>query len=268
MISKEILYYICLYKKNLQNNFKIYQEYKLDFFIGLFSIFFQLIIFLLFFEIYFHKFKAFPNWNKEELIFMYSLNIIVIGIYNMFFQNMWSIGWFYIRQGELDYLMVRPLNILFQIICKKFLFENIILIFSGFFFLFYSLCKLKIEISFFLVIKIFIILISGVIIIFSINLFFLSLSFWIDDSTFIALSIYNLKEYGRFPIKIFPKIIRYILTFLLPYSFTSYYPSLNFLNKQETRFNYIFFTLLVAFILLNFSYKFWNIGIKRYSSTN
>lgn len=261
-------YYLKIYKELLEKNFKIYLEYKIDFFIGIVSIFFQLIMLFLFFEIYFYKFKIFPNWKKEEFVFMYSISVLISGIYNMFFQNLWSLGWFYIREGELDYLMVRPINVLFQICTKKFLFENIILIVTGFYFLFYTIMKLNITLNLLLFFQITVTLVSGIIIIFSLNLFFLSMSFWIDDSTFIAIGIYNLKDYGRLPLEIFPKIIQFILTFVLPYSFTSYYPSLNILLKNNKSLNFIISSFLFSIVLFIFSYKFWLKGLKKYRSTN
>ena len=70
--------------------------------------------------------------------------------------------------------------------------------------------------------------------------FFGALSFWTQRSLFLAdLIYYDFRIFLEYPLTIFPVWIKYVFTFVLPWAFINYYPSLVLLNKGVSTFDYI-----------------------------
>ena len=59
--------------------------------------------------------------------------------------------------------------------------------------------------------------------------------------------MYNIGNYGRYPVDIYSKVIRFILTWVLPFAFVGVYPASYFLGKEEWYF-YTFATPIVGIV--------------------
>ncbi len=58
--------------------------------------------------------------------------------------------------------------------------------------------------------------------------------FWSDaKSSIMPPLMYNIGNYGRYPVNIYNRVIRFILTFVLPFAFVGVYPAAYFLRKTE-----------------------------------
>jgi len=65
-------------------------------------------------------------------------------------------------------------------------------------------------------------------------------------------------------------VLQFLLPFLIPVGFMSYYPATLFLNRTgDTLFSPIFASLtpLVGLCLFALAYSFWRVGLNRYQST-
>ena len=67
----------------------------------------------------------------------------------------------------------------------------------------------------------------------SIFMIIASIGFWSDSKTSIMPMMYNIGNYGRYPVDIYNKVIRFILTWVLPFAFVGVYPASYFLGKEE-----------------------------------
>ncbi|TRY18440.1 ABC transporter permease, partial [Geobacillus sp. LEMMJ02] len=90
-----------------------------------------------------------------------------------------------------------------------------------------------------------------------------SISFWSDARSSIMPMMYNIGNYGRYPVDIYNRIIRYILTWILPFAFVGVYPSAYFLRKTEW-YMYSFLTPVMGIVCFTLSLLLWNAGVKRY----
>ncbi|MDA6131542.1 ABC-2 family transporter protein, partial [Escherichia coli] len=50
------------------------------------------------------------------------------------------------------------------------------------------------------------------------------ISFWADARTSIMPMMYNIGNYGRYPVDIYNSVIRFVLTWVLPFAFVGVYP--------------------------------------------
>jgi ABC-2 type transport system permease protein len=143
--------------------------------------------------------------------------------------------------------------------------------FFSVFFWIYSLKKLEIQWSTITITYYLLTLISGFIIFSAITVITGTISFWTVKSEEIVSLLtdnnYGLKNFCDYPIQIYSKGPQFLLTFIVPYALTGYYPVANLLGKHLP-YTWIAYTLpMIAIIIAITAYKFWHIGLKHYGST-
>lgn len=77
---------------------------------------------------------------------------------------------------------------------------------------------------------------------------------------------YQLSTFVKYPITIYPAWIRGVLTFIIPFAFTGYFPEAYILGKGSFLLGVVL-TFVVSFISIFIAYRIWLIGIKRYESS-
>jgi ABC-2 type transport system permease protein len=91
-------------------------------------------------------------------------------------------------------------------------------------------------------------------------------SFWIEDRIGIVPPIFNLMQFGRYPLTIYDAWIRFALSFVIPFAFASFYPTVRFLRREE--FLREFWAVpLVAAATVAVALLAWSSGVRRYHST-
>lgn len=257
--------YVNLYIEFLKQNFKIMLEYKLDFVIGVFSTLLSQFCGIFFVWVIFENIKQIQGWTFYEITFVYGLLTLAKGIDMFFFDNLNALGFEYVREGKLDIFMIRPISPLFQIIASNIMPDGLGLLILGTIVVTKSLMELKITLDFPQIILLIIFIISGAAIISAINLIFSTTGFKTMNSYIIMSSVNSLQEFAFYPILIYPKLIGFILTWIIPYAFASFYPADYFLHKGYEI--YSVFTPIVAIVLWIIAFKVWRFGLKNYSST-
>ena len=89
------------------------------------------------------------------------------------------------------------------------------------------------------------------------------ISFWADARTSIMPMMYNISNYGRYPVNIYNNVIRFVLTWILPFAFVGVYPAAYFLGKKAW-FGYSFLTPFMGIVFFVLSVFVWNEGVKKY----
>ena len=105
--------------------------------------------------------------------------------------------------------------------------------------------------------------IGGVLVYGGVFVFLASLAFFTDSKLSIMPMMYNVGNYGRYPIQIYNRAIRFVLTWILPFAFVGSYPASYFLNRTEWV-CYALFTPIMGLIVFIISIYFWNYGVKKY----
>jgi len=260
-IKKYLLFYIYFFTQYM----KSILEYRLDFWIGLISTFVLQLSGFSFIWVIFQNITTINGWNFGEVLFIYSLMTIAKSINLIFFDNLWLLGGEYIKSGKFDILLLRPVPPLFHLFATKIQKDGLGSFLVGILLLNKAIHLLNVNLDIKNTLVILLILISGSIIVVSLNLIGSTFAFWIKDSTAIMRAIFLLSEFALYPIIIFNKSIISITTWIIPYSFVSYYPATLFL---ESHYNFLgYFSPLVAFVLMVFSYMFWRMGLKFYESS-
>ena len=93
-----------------------------------------------------------------------------------------------------------------------------------------------------------------------------SIAFWVKFAQSYLFMVYQLSDFAKYPMGIYPKGIKIILTGIIPFAFTGYFPGSYFLGKENV-FTGIILTCLVSIIALFVAYRIWLIGISKYESS-
>lgn len=258
--------YLRIYVKFVGQYVKSLIEYKADFILGLIG--FVLVQFtgVLFIQLIFSAIPNLKGWSFYEILFIYGFAQIPRGIDHIFTDNLWILSGKIVVQGQFDRYLLRPLNPLFQLLAERFQPDGFGELIIGIILLVTSAAKLHISFSFISVLLLIFVVICGAFIYTALKLAVSSIAFWIKFAQSYLFMTYQLSAFAKYPMGIYPKGIRSLLTFVIPFAFTGYFPAAYFLGK-ENLFNGVILTFLIAIIGSIISYTIWLKGMSRYESS-
>ena len=204
------------------------------------------------------------EWNLYEICILFSMCAIVEAIGQAFFDCIWNIEPA-VHKGILDVYLVRPASPFVQLLGQYIHFQAVLsmLIYVAIFI--WATLKLNLQIGGAEIILLIEYVIFGTIINSGIYTIFNCLNFWIVRGEDIAMLVQTCREFVKYPLTVFPKVIQGFFTYLLPLGFVAYYPALCLLDK--TKFPIGIVLPIVALLVAGVAALLWLVGIKGYDST-
>lgn len=163
-----------------------------------------------------------------------------------------------------DKIMLRPVHPLISIIGASKEFTALGYFGLGLAMTITMLIKLAIPITAILILKIVFFSIVGAAIIGAINTIFSIASFWTYRSNEIIWSFYRTYTFAQYPIDIYNKFIKVLITVILPFAFVAYYPTMDYLGINTYM---IYLSPIIAIVLWIIAVKVWNFALNKYRST-
>ena len=211
------------------------------------------------------------SWNVDDLVFLYSCLFTTYGILIIFFTGLRDFGKT-IQDGTFDRFLLRPRGILFQIIASDAdWFAAVghgalgVVLFS------YAISRIDVVWNLGNVLYLATAFIGAILIQGAIFLFFASLSFYFVKANNVHnVLFWNLRNIAGFPISIFPKIIQYMLMYVVPFAFVNYFPAQHLLRNDDLIYYpevYLYLTPIIGIVMYLGAYCFWRTAIKHYKST-
>lgn len=266
MKRNKLSYYAHIYFKIQLQDIKSKMSYRADFVISMLGMILMNLSGFLAFWITFQNFPSIMGWNYYEILFMYGFSLLALTPVQLFFDNNWNLR-NYVYTGEFIKYCFRPINLFFYYISEVFDIKGISQFIFGCITLGYAWSKLQIGMSFFIILKLIIALISASLFMIAIMNVAAASGFWIiNNAGFLMSFIFKLKDYAKYPVSIYNPIIRFIFTFLIPIAFISYYPSIVFLRPNEIPI-LTYISPLFGVFCFYISYKIWMKGALSYSGT-
>ena len=253
-----------IYWKSFLLHFKSDLEYKESFILSFIS---QILIFFTYYFVIislFTKFNNIKGFSMYEVLLCFAVIQFGFAFCEVFARGVDRFDKLII-DGGFDRLLLRPKNIIIQVLCSDSDMVKISRLIQALIVLVIALVNLKIEWNIFRVITIVLMLISSCVLFFSIFLLAASYCFY----TVQGLEVRNLftdggKQMAQYPIGVFKKGFVFFFTFIIPYGFVNYYPLLYFIGKNNN--TMYAFSPLVVFIFLIPSILMFYHGVKRYGS--
>lgn len=240
-------------------------QYRISTYLLIFAQFFAQFFFILSFYYLFIRFKSIKGYSFNDIIFIYGIFYTSFSIADMISRGIIDLPKL-IRNGSMDVFFIRPRNLLLQVMGSNFEVSRIGRLVQAIAVLIYGVKIINIKWTFTKTMVLILILLFGVLLFFTIFLFFETITFWsINDSGIVNIFSDSGKDIFQYPVNVFNKGIRIILTYILPFAFINYYPILYLLDKT-TRKLYAFSPVAIVFWFLGTIF-FWKIGVKNYSST-
>ncbi len=240
-------------------------EYKTDFLIGILGFLTNQFFNIMFIWIIFSQIPSLLGWSIEEIVFIYGFSLLPKGIDHLFFDNLWSIAYFTVRKGDFDKYLTRPINTYFHVLVEKLQIDALGELIMGIALVIIILPSLNIEWSFAKIILGILAVIFATFIYVGIKTITGAIAFWVKRSGHVVNMFYMMNDFSKYPVAIYNAGVRFIITYVIPFAFTAYYPALYILTGENPLFN-IGGSVIVAIILMVIGQIVWNKGIKAYES--
>lgn len=207
------------------------------------------------------------GYNIYQIGMLFGLTNMAVGIDHLLTDRLWTVAYFEVRLGKLDHMFLRPLPVLFQVVASEVQLEALgeLIVATAMI----ILCGLNLEITGGVGAILLVILgiICAAVIISSFKVLVASLAFKFKRSGPLLQFIYNFSGYTKYPMKIYPKFIQVILTFIIPLGLCLFYPFENLFAPVHNPW-------LTALAMLGFTVVFsaicvfvWCKMVKKYEST-
>lgn len=256
------MFYFSIFFQYIGQYMKTRLQYRADLFVEILSDLLFQAVNLVFILVVFGHTQLLHGWSRDEIIFIYGFFLVPFAIFSTFF-NIWDFNERYIVKGEMDRILTRPIHSLFQVILERIELESLFGAVTGLAVMIYAGSLLGLPFHWYDPFIFLLFVIGGALVYGGIFISLATIGFWSDARTSIMPTMYNIGNYGRYPVDIYNNVIRYILTWILPFAFVGVYPAAYFLKREEWYW-YSFLTPVVGLAFFILSIVLWNTGVKRY----
>ena len=258
--------YLKVYSKFLHTSLASELEYKTNILIDLITAILSLIgsIFLL--SIFFQNNSSIGDWEFEEALIIQGIYTILNGITNTWFNPNLSEIVKHIREGTLDFVLLKPIDSQFFISLKKINPSGFLEIMLGICLLLFCIKINQINLNLSFLCLSLITMTCSICILYSLWFFISTTTIWFVKTWNATEVLRSFLYIGRFPLNSFSFTLRIFFSIFIPITFITTIPSEVFLGMSQLW--KIFLEVIVAIIFLMTSRKFWFFALKFYSSAS
>jgi ABC-2 type transport system permease protein len=262
--------WIRLYGAYVRMYFRSRKEYRASFFAGMAANFYCYFITYATYWVITSRFTSIGGWAFPELTVLYSLNLLTYAVSGTLF---WYTLYFledFVTSGRLDRFLVRPGGVIQQLMCQEFGSTFLGQVVVSLIFLLSQLARIGGRLSALKIAYLIVALFGGVLLQAAGVIATGALSFWVLRSRSIgAIAYYDVRGLANYPLSIYPRIVRIVLTYVLPWAFINYYPSLVLLDRLESTGDLVLGCAapLVGGLAFWGSMALFRVGLKRYTGS-
>ena len=258
--------FLNVYSKFLHTSLASELEYKTNILIDLITAILSLIgsIFLL--SIFFQNAGSIGGWDFEQALIIQGIYTILNGITNTWFNPNLTEIVKHVREGTLDFVLLKPIDSQFFISLKKIAPSGFLEIILGFCLLLYCIKINQINLNLSFLTLCFITIVCSICILYSLWFFISTTTIWFVKTWNATEVLRSFLYIGRFPLNSFSFSLRIFFSVFIPIAFITTIPSEVFLGLSQLW--KILLEFFVAMVFLFTSRKFWVFALKFYSSAS
>ncbi|HHZ06681.1 MAG TPA: multidrug ABC transporter permease [Clostridiales bacterium] len=249
----------------IAQDLKRMMEYKIDFLTGAFSFLLGQAINIIFLAIIFSQIPTLIGWTFEEIVFIYGFSLLPKALDHLFCDNLWRVGYFIVDKGDFDKYLTRPINPLFSVIVELFQVDALGELIVGLLLIGSTIGQVSIHWSVLNVILFLIVLPFATLIYTGVKTITAAIAFWTKRSGHITHMFYMVNDFAKYPTNIYNSFIKTVITYIIPFAFTAFYPASYFLTGENPWFN-IGGTVVISVVLFTVAVFVWNKGVSAYES--
>ncbi|HYE78994.1 MAG TPA: ABC-2 family transporter protein [bacterium] len=210
--------------------------------------------------------RALEGWTLPQVMLIYGIALASVGLFFTLFVNLFHLAGMYIVEGQLDRLLLRPLNPFLQLLMEQFSAEDTVTVLMGFGVIGYALQQLGVSLTPMVVLQVVVMVIGGALVYGGITTAAASLSFWVRDRVGVLWPLVtSMDTMARYPLTIYPAGLRLVLSTIFPLGFVGFYPAQAFI-KQGAFHQLAYLTPLVGLAAMAVGYGCWKLGLRGYES--
>lgn len=222
-------------------------------------------------QVYVSRTQSIAGWGAEELLFILGFAMVPLALFHCFCGNLYQLSSHYLIQGNFDRVLLRPMPTFIQVCSDRIAIEDLSGALLGIAVMAYAVSQGAVnDFSLPMLGLLLLMILSSFCIVVAVFMLFAASSFWFEDRVGMVPPVYNLMEFGRWPVAIYHWSVQFLITVLIPFAFIAFYPASLFLEGPSAYAHgwwYAMATPLVALIFLSIAIAVWNRGVGRYHST-
>ena len=241
-------------------------EYQLNFLIELLAMLGTLLGSVFILSLFFTGGRQLGDWTWESALVIQGIYTFLDGLTNALLRPNLTEIVNYVREGTLDYVLLKPIDSQFWLSVKKFSFAGLPEIILGLSIVFWAAIQSGSTFSIYSLFVFIISLLIGFIILYSVWFLIAASSIWFVKTWNATEVLRSFLYIGRFPLNSFSFSLRIFFSVFIPIAFITTIPSEVFLGLSQLW--KILLEVIVASVFLITSRKFWLFALKFYSSAS
>jgi len=254
-----------LYLKYLSIQIKSQMQFKTSFWLTIIGQF--LTSFSVFLSIYFMmaRFNRVEGFSFSEVLLCFATVLMAFSLAECFARGFDTFPSM-ISNGEFDRIMVRPRNVIFQILASKIELSRLGRLMQALIVFSYAIPSSGVIWTAGKIITLILMILSGIAVFSGLFIIYASLCFFtLEGLEFINIFTDGGREFGSYPLSIYGEGVLKFFTYVVPLALFQYYPFLYLTGRSN---NILFaFLPLGGFAFLIPCYGIWKFGLRHYKST-
>lgn len=241
-------------------------QYRLNFFLQLVESAVRLVTGLVAIQLVFSFTGDLRGWGESELLAVLGVHILLGGFLATFIlPNMFTFM-YEVREGELDFALVRPVDSQLFISTRQLRFWNVVDIVTGGVVIGWAVSDMTERLTALQVIVFVVTMICGALILYSVWMAFTTTAFWLIDVDDMAQIITGLYDAGRWPIRVYPLWLQGVLTAVVPLGVAITVPAEALTGRLTP--GALVLLVVVTFASVAASRAVWLHGVRNYSGAS
>jgi ABC-2 type transport system permease protein len=258
--------YLRLWRRFVVLAFEREAEYRLSFLVGVGEGLAQLALALLTFALLYRFTDQVAGWTLSEVFLLVGIYRIVDGLVSLqLAPNLVAIGE-YIRSGELDLHLLRPVSSQFLVSLRLLNLPEGVNVLVGLGLTLVAGRQVGVHWTLPGALEAAALMLCGLAVLYAVWFFTVTWAFWLVQVDNLDYLFYSLFEAARYPVSFFRGGVRALLTFVVPIAFATTFPAQALLGTVDHRLLPVGVALAVA--ALAGSHLFWNYALRHYSSAS
>lgn len=205
-------------------------------------------------------------WTKNEAMLVVLTSSLFADLcWTFIFQNLANFSYL-VRRGELDNILLKPVNLRFILSFRYLEFDHYIRMFLAIYLIRKYLLMMGTPITIFNILNYLFLLLCSFLIFYSIYFMLTTINFWFVKINNLLDVFQNIRDISKQPVYIFKEKALFFFSFILPVGFMATFPVEALLGKIDYSKLAIAPFLVIFFFIL--SQKFFNYALKYYSSAS
>jgi ABC-2 type transport system permease protein len=244
-----------------------HMEYEADFWLGIAGAVLRHLTGFFFLWALFQQVPRIHGWTLWEMVFLYALSILPQGLVELFYDGPWRLGEL-VNRGDLDRLLLRPLPTWLQVVTQLSSIHGLGSVALGTVLLVQAVSALHLALSPWQYAFLVACQLGAMLLIGSLNFITQCLVFWEPtSSTSLALLVQEMTSLARYPLTLYGQALRFLITWVVPFAFISYFPGVLLLGRPEADPVLGYGAPLAGVVVTGLAGLVWRSCLKRYQGT-